>query len=90
MMYQNPALDAGGFARLDASDLLYPSDMLDTNEPCHWCVVEPCHNSDYRVVADNRYYRVCSTCWGRSAEYVALRREGETHNMALNRVTSAQ
>ena len=89
-MYQHLALDAGGFARLDASDLTYPSETSDTNEPCHWCVTEPCYHSDYRVVADNRYYRVCPTCWGRSAEYVALRREGITHNLALNRVISAQ
>lgn len=83
-------LDAGGFARLDTSDLLSEEEALAReSDLCDWCLTEPIGANDYRVVADNRHFSVCPLCWGRSAEYVALRQDGLEHKTALRKVTAA-
>ena len=93
-----PALDEGGFARLDVSDLL-PADIGDVIEDatssssgapeqglCDWCASTRRGGGSYLVVADNRHHRVCPTCWGRSPGYVGLRQKGIGHDEALTRL----
>jgi len=88
-------LDGGGFGRLDISDL---ADTAEDNgregasltpESCDWCQEARTGGSDYLVVADNRHFHLCNTCWGRSAAYVELRQAGITHDAALSKVTSS-
>jgi hypothetical protein len=76
-------LDSGGLARLDVSDLL-----TDDGETCAWCEEERAPG-EYLVVADNRNFSVCPTCWGRSAGYVELRQAGLAHEAALGRISGS-
>ncbi len=86
------ALDEGGFARLDVSDL-EPTDW-DPDETggaagsgaCDWCASPWRGGGAYLVVADNRHHRVCPTCWGRSPGYMELRQKGLGHEQALARL----
>lgn len=78
-----PGLDEGGYARLDVSDLL----LLD-DDPCNWCGELLPGGGEYLVVADNRHFHICPTCWGRSAGYVELRHAGFNHEAALARIAT--
>ncbi|MES2464653.1 MAG: hypothetical protein V4671_29165 [Armatimonadota bacterium] len=88
-------LDSGGFGRLDISDLADPAPDSDRGvsaaapRACDWC--EEAHSSggDYLVVADNRHFLICPTCWGRSAAYVELRQYGVTHDTALGKLIAS-
>jgi hypothetical protein len=92
MDFVQRALDAGGFARLDISDLL-PADG-DPDETggaagsceCDWCASSWRGGGAYLIVADNRHDRVCPTCWGRSPGYMELRQKGVSHDDALARL----
>jgi hypothetical protein len=95
------ALDEGGFARLDVSDLA-PAHLGDLtgvssseDDPhggaleqgvCDWCASPWRGGGAYLVVADNRHHKVCPTCWGRSPGYMELRHKGLGHNEALARL----
>ena len=89
------ALDNGGFGRLDISDLsdlsaLREGGEEETNDAspgdlCDWCG-ENKKSGDYIVVADNRHFRICPICWGRSAGYLELRVSGSRHTEALERL----
>jgi hypothetical protein len=93
------ALDEGGFARLDVSDLgpAYLGDVGDLSSVtdeldgaseqgvCDWCATAWRGGGAYLVVADNRHHRVCPTCWGRSPGYMELRQKGLGHEQALAR-----
>jgi hypothetical protein len=88
-------LDSGGFGRLDISDLAdaetdngHEGASL-TPESCGWCRETRTGGGDYLVVADNRHFHLCPTCWGRSAAYVELRQAGIAHEAALSKVTSS-
>jgi hypothetical protein len=89
-------LDSGGVARLDVSDLLNDSVDTETNgdtdrlaaarDLCAWCAEEQAPG-EYLVVADNRNFSVCPTCWGRSAGYLELRQAGLAHEAALGHMS---
>jgi hypothetical protein len=88
-------LDGGGWARLDVSDLLSGEDESNDSDnqtavqgSCDWCVQERAPG-EYLVVADNRHFNVCPTCWGRSAGYVELRQAGLPHEAALSHIGGA-
>jgi hypothetical protein len=92
-----PALDEGGFARLDVSDLL-PAEVGDVSTEdetgggapeqgvCDWCASTWRGGGAYLVVADHRHHQICPTCWGRSPGYVGLRQKGIGHDEALARL----
>jgi hypothetical protein len=88
-------LDRGGWARLDVSDLLtsdrhgnVPTASPSEQNLCAWCEEEQAPGA-YIVVADNRNFSVCPTCWGRSAAYVELRQAGLAHDAALGRISGS-
>jgi hypothetical protein len=97
-MIRERELDGGGWARLDVSDLLMntnndndaedddTSPIATVQNSCVWCEEEQAPG-EYLVVADNRNFSVCPTCWGRSAGYLALRQKGFAHEVALGRIT---
>ncbi len=65
------------------------SSSVHGSRPCDWCGNAQRGGGEYLVVADNRHYAVCPTCWGRSPGYVELRLEGVVHGDALIRLGAA-
>ena len=65
------------------------SSNVHGSRPCDWCGNAQRGGGEYLVVADNRHYAVCPTCWGRSPGYVELRQEGLVHGDALIRLGAA-
>lgn len=82
-------LDSGGFGRLDISDLVpleaEGEGKVSSPKICDWCG-EKRSGEEYVVVADNRHFLLCPTCWGRSATYVELRQGGMAHADTLSRL----
>lgn len=84
-------LDSGGFGRLDISDMAPPAaetmgeEEASSPKLCDWCQ-EKRSGDEYVVVADNRHFLLCPTCWGRSATYVELRQCGVPHDAAVGRM----
>ncbi len=88
-------IDSGGFGRLDISDLAesekddgYGADA-SVPRSCDWCRERRSGGGEYLVVADNRHFHICPTCWGRSAAYVELRQAGFPHETALSKLTAS-
>ena len=81
-------LDSGGFGRLDISDVAPEGAEVEgegkASSPrlCDWCR-EKRSGDEYVVIADNRHYLLCPTCWGRSATYVEVRHLGFSHADAV-------
>jgi hypothetical protein len=70
----------------DTGDNEASSSSVHGSRPCDWCGSAQPGGGEYLVVADNRHYAVCPTCWGRSPGYVELRQEGAAHREALIRL----
>jgi len=88
-------LDSGGFGRLDISDLADAVRACGREgsslapKSCDWCREARSGGRDYLVVADNRHFLICPTCWGRSAAYIELRQAGVNHDTALGKLTTS-
>ncbi len=66
----------------DVADISPNASSSETT--CDWCE-EPSSSGYFVAISDERY-GLCPICWGRSPDYVELRREGFSHESAYRKL----